>query len=112
MKVIIAGGRNIIALPKDYDTLDKLVGKWPITEVVSGGARGADTEGEIWAKSRGYPIRQFLPDWNKYGKSAGMRRNFQMAEYGDILWVFPGGKGTDNMIYQAERCGLPITFLR
>jgi len=35
--------------------------------VVSGGARGIDTLGEIWAQSQGIPVTRFPADWARYG---------------------------------------------
>jgi hypothetical protein len=46
MKLIIAGGRDYKFTKSDLEKLDSIEG---ITEVVSGGARGADKCGEIWA---------------------------------------------------------------
>lgn len=97
MKVIIAGGRNYKFDSTDRVALDVLKQSIPITEVVSGGARGADTGGEEWAESVGIPFTRFLADWNKYGKRAGFIRNRQMAEYADAVVLFPGGNGTAHM---------------
>jgi predicted Rossmann-fold nucleotide-binding protein len=104
MKVIIAGGRDYTLKKKDYDKLREI----PITEVVSGGARGADQDGETYAVNSGIPYTRFRADWHKHGKSAGPIRNRQMAEYADAVVLFPGGKGTLNMKEQAERLGLQI----
>lgn len=104
MKTVIAGGRDYQLTAEDYARLDRL----PITEVVSGGARGADTCGEMWATRTGKPVRRFPADWDKYGKSAGMIRNGEMAAYAEAVVLFPGGRGTDNMFQTAVRRGLVI----
>lgn len=99
MKMIIAGSRTASSL--SFETFAKLVdcavGDKIITEVVSGGARGADALGEKWAKSKGIPVKLFPADWDKFGKSAGYKRNVQMGEYADfavIIWdgLSPGSK--------------------
>ena len=54
MKVIIAGGRDYIFNQADFDVLDYIATKWSITEVVSGGAKGADAGGEKWAFQKKY----------------------------------------------------------
>lgn len=109
-KVIVAGTRTF----KDYDylkeTLDKILSKrLPNVEIVSGAARGADELGEIYATKHDLSIRCFPADWDKYGKSAGPRRNKQMAEYADACVVFWDGKskGTKSMIQFATELGLP-----
>ena len=69
MKVIIAGGRNY----NDYEFLrqkcDKILKGQSSVEIVSGTANGADKLGEKYANEKGYPVKQFPADWDKYGKS-------------------------------------------
>ena len=48
--------------------------------IVSGGARGADTLAELYAKKHNYPLKVFPADWNTFGKRAGYIRNKQMHE--------------------------------
>lgn len=49
--------------------------------IVSGGARGADTLAERYAKERGYEMHVFPANWDRFGKSAGYRRNEQMHKF-------------------------------
>lgn len=112
MKVIIAGSRGIV----DYTTLELAIinAGFPITEVVSGTARGVDQLGEFWAKRNNIPVKQFPADWNgKYGKSAGMMRNNQMAEYAEALIALWDGKskGTKQMIERARAVKLLVYVL-
>ena len=110
-RVIIAGSREF----NDYKMLceycDKILSNIEDEIViVSGAARGADHLGMCYADERGYKIHYFFPDWDKYGKSAGYRRNVQMAENADALIAFWDGKsrGTKHMIDIAEERGLPV----
>lgn len=110
-RVIIAGSREF----NDYKMLceycDKILSNIEDEIViVSGAARGADHLGMCYADERGYKIQYFFPDWDKYGKSAGYRRNVQMAENADALIAFWDGKsrGTKHMINIAEERGLPV----
>ena len=102
MKVIIAGSREIT----DFKVIQEAVEKstFKPTEIVSGGARGVDTLGEEWAYVHKVPIKKFLAQWNKYGRSAGFKRNVEMAEYADALIAVWDGKskGTKHMIDQAK----------
>jgi hypothetical protein len=100
-KVIVAG-------PRDYNNytavcdaiLDSGV---DVTEVVSGGAKGVDSLGERWAKENDVPVKKFVADWNKYGRSAGPLRNKEMVNYADtLIAIVPyTSPGTTNVIKQA-----------
>jgi len=113
MKVIIAGSRNFTDYQKLKETCDTILRDQTNIEIVSGNCRGADLLGEQYAKERGYKIAQFPADWNKYGKSAGPKRNQQMANYADALIAFWNGKsrGTKHMIEMAKQFKLRMTIL-
>ena len=111
MKVIIAGGREF----NDYESLSKycdfvLSNLKEDIEVVSGECRGADKLGEKYAKERGYDVKPFPADWDKYKKAAGHIRNEEMAKYADALIAFWDGesKGTKGMIDLATKYGLKV----
>ena len=110
MKVIIAGGRYF----DDYNKLccycDNALQNQINIEIVSGGARGADTLGEKYALERDYNVKRFPAAWNKFGRSAGVIRNAEMANYAEVLIAFWDGKsrGTRNMINLAKKEGLKI----
>ncbi len=102
-RVIVAGGRDF----EDYEllcsTLDKLLtlkAKTHSIAIVSGLARGADNLGEKYAKERGYHVKEFPAQWDKYGKSAGYRRNGEMADNADACVAFWDlkSRGTKHMI--------------
>lgn len=120
IKIIIAGGRdfkNFEAVKVEVDSILKSylgdnIDKSKI-EIVSGGARGADKLAEIVAKELSIPNKVFNANWNKYGKSAGLIRNKQMANYvassdckGILLCFWDGhSKGSENMIQTAKKYG-------
>lgn len=108
MKTIIAGGRDYILTDADRAWLDGLKDSLPITEVVNGGAKGADMGGDQWARIRGLPLKRFPADWRRYKVSAGPRRNQQMADYAEACILFPGGKGTADMKAKAVAKGLRV----
>lgn len=113
-RVIIAGGRNF----DDYVLLFNKVQKYTMNmvsfEIVSGGAKGADSLGERYAKVNKVPLKIFKADWDKYGKGAGHIRNREMAEYATHLIAFWDGKsrGTENMINTAKELGLKVKVVR
>ena len=108
MKVIIAGSRDIIDFVHVMDAI--MFAKFDITEVVSGGAVGVDQNGEQWATDCDIPVKKFPADWNQFGKSAGYKRNVQMAEYADaLLAVWDGfSRGTNHMIDIMNKKGKPV----
>jgi len=61
----------------------------------------------------GYPVAKFPADWNKFKKSAGYKRNVEMAENADALIAFYDGKskGTGHMIDIAKEKNLLIRII-
>ena len=108
MKVIIAGSRDIDSMPALLEAIAE--SGFEISEVVSGGARGVDTLGELYALECGIPLRQFKAAWDILGKGAGYMRNAEMAVYGEALIALWDGqsKGTAQMIEKARQNGLQI----
>ena len=102
-KVIIAGSRGFsnykLLKEKCNEYLREKRKEYNII-IISGGARGADTLGEKYAQDEGFSLEVFPANWNKFGKSAGFKRNEQMAEVADALIAFWDGKshGTKHMI--------------
>ena len=103
--------RIIIAGSRDYDNAEELeevvnavidYQDWDEENirVVSGTARGADQLGEWLADKYDYQLVKYPAQWDLYGKSAGYKRNAQMAENADALIAFWDGKsrGTQHMI--------------
>lgn len=72
MRTIIAGSRSV----HDMDSVLTAVleAPWVPTLIISGTARGADQLGSIFARDFSLPLTRFPADWNRYGKSAGHRR--------------------------------------
>lgn len=108
MKVIIAGSRNITGMRFLTEALRGL--DWDITEIISGGARGADTLGEKYAREHKIKLTRQLPQWKVHGKGAGFIRNAEMAEMADGLIALWDGesRGTKHMIDTARKKGLEV----
>jgi hypothetical protein len=109
MRTIIAGGRDF----NDYSLLKENCEKHSITEIISGGARGADSLGERYAKDKCVDLKIFPAKWDIYGKSAGYKRNIEMSENADALIAFWDGKskGTKHMIETANKKGLKVFII-
>lgn len=111
MKLIIAGSRTIMNFSLVYHFFNNIVQPLHIVnEIISGGAIGVDQIGERIAKSNNIKLKIFPANWDKYGKSAGYRRNVEMAEYADaLLLVWDGkSKGSGHMKDIAISKGLEI----
>jgi glycerophosphoryl diester phosphodiesterase len=108
MKTIVAGSRTIGEFMVVNYALQQC--PWTISEIVSGRARGVDSLGEEWANRNRVPVKFFPADWDRFGRSAGYRRNAEMAEYADALVAVWDGesKGTGHMIDLAKRNGLQV----
>lgn len=109
MRVLVCGGRDFDNVAFVRSRLDALHAQQPITHLIHGGARGVDTIAGDWSKTKSIERYVCLADWNKHGKAAGPIRNARMLEWKpDLVVAFPGGRGTANMIEQAERAGVPV----
>lgn len=108
MKVAIIGSRNLTV-----DNFDEYV-PLQVTEIVSGGARGIDHCAREYAMNRGIPLKEFFPDYQKYGRKAPLLRNLQIIEYADFILAFWDGKshGTRFVIEQAQKQGKKIRVFR
>lgn len=110
MKIVIAGGRDHYPTVEEAVAVALVLRSVTVTEIVSGGARGVDTWAIDLAKSLGIPCKIFMADWDLYGKSAGYKRNFKMAQYSDAVILLTGGIGTQNMRKVAKEQGLKILY--
>lgn len=113
MKISIIGSRTF----NDYDLLrDIVLSKFnpsDIDVIVSGGAKGADKLGEQFAEEFNKRTNIFLPDWKKYGKSAGFIRNADIIKNSDYVFAFWDGvsKGTLNSINTAKKLNKKIKII-
>lgn len=103
IKLIIAGGRDFNDYNLLEETCDFMLSKLAEThqiQIISGGAAGADTMGARYAGHRGFDLIVMKADWDKHGKSAGYKRNAEMAAVATHLIAFWDGqsRGTNHMI--------------
>ena len=130
-RIIIAGGREF----NDYELLRKTLNEYfestlnvePVVtergslciEIISGGAKGADSLGEKYAEEYRIPVIRYPADWKKYGRAAGPKRNEEMARaaatdgISGVLFAFWNGtsSGTANMIKTAEKYKLDVKVI-
>lgn len=116
MNIAVIGSRTFDNYRKMELFLDSLIRERGFTDItiVSGGARGADTLAEKYAKNRGYPLIVKLADWDRFGKSAGYRRNEEMAEIADLCvgFIVDDSKGSTMMLKICADRGMEAIAIR
>lgn len=81
----------------------------PCAVLVHGGAPGADSQCGEWWDMHDRPVEVHPADWDQHGKTAGPLRNQEMVDSGlDLLLVFPGGRGTEDMRTRALKARVPV----
>ncbi len=98
MKIGIVGGRDF----NNYNLLKKIINEFIATEnsvsaIVSGGAKGANTLAEEFAKEIDVEMIVFRPDFQKDGRLAALARNTKIIEKSDVVFAFWDGKSRGTM---------------
>ncbi len=109
MKTAVIGSRNF----NDYELLVRELDKFQITELISGGARGADQLAARYAKVRGIPLTEHKPDYRIYGKKATYVRNDLIIKECERLIAFWDGKspGTGSVIDKTRKKGKEVKII-
>lgn len=108
MRVAVVGSRTLHIedwenyLPPDTD------------EIISGGAKGIDQSVRRYAHSHKIAFREFLPEYDKYGKRAPLLRNISIIENADLVLAFWDGvsRGTKFVIAECQSRHIPIRVFR
>lgn len=107
MKIAIVGSRNA-----DESCYDLILQNLPneCSEIVSGGAEGIDALAKRAAQELGLGYKVFLPEYEKYGKAAPIKRNDQIIEYSDLVLVFWdfASKGTQYTVNECIKRNIPF----
>jgi hypothetical protein len=112
MRILVCGDRNW----KDRGFVERIIEEYASNAliIISGCAPGVDTFAVKHAKDMSYECLAFPADWERYGKAAGPVRNKRMLVEGkpDIVVAIHSdieiSKGTKNMIFQANKAGVPV----
>lgn len=121
MKVLICGSRTVAGQAMQdrvFAALDRLHESSPVTEVIAGGARGADSIGAAWAKVNRLPLEVVPADWDRHGRSAGFKRNLLMLDMApDLVVAFvdkplASSRGTAHTVGTATTRGIPTRVFR
>ncbi|OUQ55534.1 hypothetical protein B5E58_12125 [Tyzzerella sp. An114] len=108
MKIAIIGSRSL-----SINNLEEYIPK-DASEIVSGGAIGIDNSAKNYALSNNIKFTEFLPKYNKYGKSAPLKRNIEIIQYSDYIIAFWDGKskGTKFVIDNCKKLNIPIEIYK
>ena len=111
MRVLVCGGRDFTDETAVVNALFRLEDvKGDFTEIIHGGARGADALAGEFARLRRAKEIVFRANWKRDGKAAGPLRNQRMLDQGrpDLVIAFPGGRGTADMTRRARAAGVEV----
>lgn len=107
MRVAIIGSRTL--------HLENLGNYLPegTTEIVSGGAKGIDSDAKEYALQNKITLTEFLPDYQRYGRGAPLKRNIQIIEYADMVLAVWDGKsrGTKFVIDHCQKKNIPLQII-
>lgn len=108
MKVAIIGSRCL-----NITNLEEYMPE-NVTEIVSGGAKGVDSNAKEYALKNNIPLTEFLPDYQKFGRGAPLKRNLQIIQYADIVIAFWDGKskGTKYVIDNCKKANIPVKVIK
>ena len=104
MKVAVIGSRGL-----QVDNLGKYLPK-EATEIISGGARGVDASAREYALEHGLKLTEYLPEYDKYGRGAPLKRNITIIENADLVLAFWDGssRGTKYVIDNCKKRNVPV----
>ena len=104
MRVAVIGSRGL--------TVDNLGEYLPegTHEIISGGAKGVDTDAAFYAKEHHIALTEIHPDYERYKRGAPLRRNLEIVAQADQVLAFWDGysKGTLYVIEQCRKKKVPI----
>lgn len=110
-KLAIVGSRDFTNYKQLSQYLDEVCQRGDT--LVSGGAVGADSLAQRYAKERGLSILIIYPDYAHEGRGAAFARNKRIVENADRVYAFyAAGRyqqgGTANTIKWATELGVPF----
>ena len=109
MRVLVTGGRGYANKLKVWVALSEWHVANPISMVIQGGASGTDYHAESWARANDVPCLRVPAKWDEEGTAAGPLRNGRMLDHEpDVVFAFPGNRGTADMVAKAEQVGIEV----
>ncbi len=108
MRVAVIGSRGLTV-----EDLGKYLPE-ETTEIISGSAKGIDSCAREYAVSHGIKLTEFLPEYEKYGRGAPLKRNITIIQNSDIVLAFWDGssRGTKFVIDKCREMGVEVKVIR
>lgn len=108
MKVAVIGSRGL-----EVSNLGDYLPK-ETTAIVSGGARGVDMSARKYAIDNHIRLIEYLPDYDKYGRIAPLKRNIDIVRNSDLVLAFWDGNssGTVHVIKKCRELGVPYRVFK
>lgn len=105
MRVAIIGSRGLF-----LNDFEKYLPK-ETSEILSGGAKGIDSCARAYALSHHIKFTEFLPEYNRYGRAAPLKRNLELIRNSDVVLAFWDGvsHGTKYVIDNCGKMHVPVT---
>ena len=110
MRLGVVGSRGF----NDYFLMKDILDEYEnIDTIVTGGANGADTWAEHYAKKYGIQCLVIPAEWSRLGRKAGYIRNVEIVNQSDVIIAFWDGKskGTKLTIDISEKKGKEIRII-
>lgn len=109
MILLVCGGRDFTDRDAAFSALDRAHAKRPVTVLIHGVQRGADTLAGEWAEARGIKAIAVKALWEVHGPAAWPLRNQAMLEMGpEGAVALPGGRGTADMVRRCRSAGVLV----
>lgn len=98
-EIVVTGGRNY----DDHKTMAAVLEFVKPSLIIHGGATGADSLAQSWARANSCSTIVFKAEWGVFGIQAGPIRNGNMlkANPNAVVIAFPGGSGTADCVRKA-----------
>lgn len=115
--VIVTGSRDWPDPATVADMIRAASDYWGTSLTIMHGAcpTGADHHADLACKQLGVAVERHPADWDRYGKSAGPRRNQHMVDLGaDLVLAFPlpaewgPSRGTEHCMRVAREAGITV----
>ena len=106
MKTAVIGSRNL-----SIENIGQYIPE-STTELFSGGAKGVDTCVREYAEKHGIKLTEILPEYNKYGRAAPLKRNLEIIKNADIVVALWDGvsRGTLFVINECKKIDREINI--